>query len=52
MRERRTASTTVHTRKMVATSARMRMANRHCFTGMLPRPLVELGATELCGERP
>lgn len=49
LRERRTASTTVHTRKMVAREAKMRMASKHCFTGMRSEVPGGVGARELPG---
>ena len=46
------ASTTVHTRKTVASRARMRMASRHCLTGPGSGRLSGgAGATELQGNR-
>lgn len=52
LRERRMASTTVHTRKRVATRARMRIASRHCFTELWSdRTSLGPGVEELWGER-
>lgn len=46
------ASTTVHTRKRVATRARMRIASRHCFTELWSdRTSLGPGVEELWGER-
>lgn len=46
------ASTTVHTRKRVATRARMRIASRHCFTELWSdRTSRGPGVEELWGER-
>jgi hypothetical protein len=45
--DRRIASTTVHTRKTVATTARMRMAKRHCLTGTRSEASVGPGLVEL-----